>query len=56
LKVSGDHVLGGERRGRAAVAAWFEQLQTYFPYHNEGMQFAHLRFGRITEDCPSLPD
>ncbi len=31
LAFSGDHMLGGERRGPAAVSAWFAQLFATFP-------------------------
>jgi ketosteroid isomerase-like protein len=31
LQFSGDHALGGEMRGRAAIAAWFERLNRLFP-------------------------
>ncbi len=31
LQFYGDHALGGERRGRAAIAAWFERLNGLFP-------------------------
>jgi ketosteroid isomerase-like protein len=31
LQFYGDHALGGERRGRAAIAGWFERLHELFP-------------------------
>jgi ketosteroid isomerase-like protein len=38
LTFSGTHALGGERRGPAAVAAWFAQLKSLFP----GLQITPL--------------
>jgi len=31
LQFYGDHALGGEQHGRAAIAAWFERLHQFFP-------------------------
>jgi ketosteroid isomerase-like protein len=84
LRFPGDHVLGGEFRGRAEIRGWFERawgmldvkldvqdvvvsgwpwrtrVATRFTgrittsdgkvFHNRGMQYARLRWGRVVED------